>query len=138
MLNTMTCDEFISLTRREPLNWINYCEILVTKSGQIILARPSHQEACIHYAMEVEHKTRSEIECELREECLCPSDFYVDKYGLICVWYECILTSDSIYRFQQHTLDKLVAEGLISKRCGRVISSEYRNYLERKELSNCE
>ena len=34
---SITINEFIDLTKKEPLKWINYCEIIILKNGKIEL-----------------------------------------------------------------------------------------------------
>lgn len=126
--------EFIDLTRSEPHRWIHYCEIIILYNGMILLARPSHQECIINYAMEVESNTREEILKELYPY-YSPDGFYIDKYHLIAVWYDYLYLSDSqmLNRFQVHTLKELSKAGLIDIR-NIGYTREYRSYLEERKV----
>lgn len=64
----MSCEEFIFLTRSEPENWINYCEVLMTREGDIIRAVPSHQEAIIEYVSIIENTSTECVMVRLHDK----------------------------------------------------------------------
>lgn len=130
-----TVYEFIEYTKQHPLDWINYCEIVVLPNGMIVLAKPSHQEAVIQYAMKKENKTKSQLMGFLMGDILSPIQFFVDKYSLLAIWYNQILTgSNGVNRFQQHTINELKRSGLLSESIFTYDTKEYKNYLERRKL----
>ena len=133
-MKKFTIDKFIAYTKANPTRWINYCEVLMTADGDIILARPSHAEAAIQYAAELEHRPVDEIKDFLRREMLSPVDFYAGKYRLISIWYDCVVT-DSLCGCNDYQIDsfnKLKDVGLICAEQHVMVSREYYNYLVRK------
>lgn len=137
-MKTFTIDQFIAYTKEHPTEWINYCEVLMTKTGDIILARPSHAEAAIQYASDLELKSVDEIKDFLRKEMLSPSEFYAGKYRLLSIWYDYIVADSlmDITRYQEDSLKKLKDAGLISADYQLQRSREYRNYLIRNHHRN--
>lgn len=131
------CREFISMTKEEPLKWTNYCEIIITHSGHVMLARPSHTMKIIEYAMFKEDKSKEEIVEELRSDYLAPIDFYIDKYGILAVWYDHIYVSKEkgTNPSQQRTIEALQREGLLADTINYVEVDEYERHLKRKEIS---
>lgn len=137
MIKTFTCDEFIKFTQSESEknNWLYYCEIIILDNGKIMLARPSHQLAVEKYFFETQNEMNyDEFNEIMLEYVLSPTDFIIDKLGIICVWYDYIRASNhrGINRFQFITLKKLDKAGLIN--FNNVLStSEYHFYLNRKK-----
>ena len=126
--------EFIEHTKKNKKSYILYCEIIIDPIGNIIEARPSHQEAVLKYAMEKENKTRSEI-MSMIPISYAPMEWLIDKYGLIAVWYEGYKygTYKKPNRFQRRSLCLLESSGLIS--IGWVYrTEEYGLYLKRKAM----
>lgn len=133
-MKKFTINKFIAYTEANPTRWINYCEVLMTAEGDIILARPSHAEAAIQYAAELEQKSVDEVKDFLRKEMLSPIEFYAGKYKLIAIWYDCVVT-DSLYECNDYQIDsfnKLKDAGLIRAEQRVMKSREYYNYLVRK------
>lgn len=133
----MNVYQFIKHTKSDPLKWITYCEIVINKHGGIIIVNPSHEKTLLEYVAEKENKTVEQIMKEIPEWCS-PSDFIVDKYGIIAVWYNRLLVS-SIYRinrFQQRTIDILKANNLIYEDCYIEKARDYAVYRYRELLSN--
>lgn len=87
----ITVDEFLSMVNKEPFKWVCYCEIIILNNGLILLARPSHTECVINYAMQKESKTRTEIIELLRQDLLSPLEYYISKYQMVAVWYDNLL-----------------------------------------------
>lgn len=132
----MSCEEFIFLTRSEPENWINCCEVLMTREGDIILAVPSHQEAIIEYVSIIENTSTECVKDFLRNEYLLPTEFYAGKYKVISVWYDYMIRSEDITSSQNDSINMLKAEGLIDSNSKLVISHDFSNYLFRKSLAD--
>ena len=53
--------EFIEYVRRNKHNFIQYCEVLIDRDGNIIRCVPSHAETVLKYVMREEGKTREEV-----------------------------------------------------------------------------
>ena len=135
MINLMTINEFIELTKQEPLNWINYCEIILTVTGKVLLARPSHTQAIINYEKELLGKTDDDIRNEIPNMCL-PLEWFVDKNNFVAVWY-CgyMYPSKGLNRFQKRSIKLLEDNGLIQKyNQYNMVANEYTLHLKRKEL----
>lgn len=132
----MNIYEFIEITRKEPMSWIQYCEIIIEPTGNIILARPSHEQAIVAYAMKKENKTRDEIYAELLSDCCLPVEWFVDKYKLIAVWYSgymCHIKGPN--RFQKKVIELLQKEGLVESRNPHIRNAtEYTDYFKRQEI----
>lgn len=133
----MTVEKFINYTKRHPLKWINYCEILIDSDGSVILARPSHQEALIKYCMKKYSMTREDYLDTV--PMWCGNSYIVEKENLICVWYRELLLPKKILElnnFQLHTIEKLEETGLIMPRNSRQdsVANDYSCYLYRKSL----
>ena len=125
-------EEFIELTKKNPDEWNHYCEIIIDNDGQVILARPSHQICLLQYYCDKENIKMENIEEYIPRE-FSPVHFIVDKYDLISVWYESILSSSKgPNEAQLKSLgllrkNKLIAPGyLVAK------TNEYHLYLYRK------
>lgn len=129
--------DFIKHTKENKDKYICYCEALIDPHGSIILARPSHTEAAISYAVLVEGKERKDVYTDIPFPCL-PLEWIVDKYGLVAIWY-----NEYMYgtyrrkkpnRFQRRSLDILMQHGLIRKDGYVRQTSEYDKYLIRKSM----
>ena len=134
-MNKFTINEFIEHTKRNKLNYICYCEVIIDPLGNIIESKPCHTETVIEYAMEKENKSKEEIKNEIPLTCL-PLEYCVDKYGLIAVWYCGYMYSEykkGPNRFQSRSLDILIKHDLITEDYVRP-AAEYKNYLYRKSL----
>lgn len=127
--------DFIEHTKQNPLNYINYCEVIIDPYGNIIECIPSHTETAVAYAMEKENKTKQEIYNEIPITCL-PLAWCVDKYGLIAVWncgYMYSSYKKCPNRFQKRSLSILIERGLIIEEHVQP-ACEYKNYLYRKSM----
>lgn len=134
-MNKFTINEFIEHVKKNELNYICYCEVIIDPLGNIIECVPCHTEIVIKYAMEKENKSKEEIKNEIPSTCL-PLEWCVDKYGLIAVWYCGYMYSshkNCPNRFQKRTLNILKNHGLIIEDYVRS-ATEYKNYLYRKSL----
>ena len=133
----MTISSFIKYTKNNPLDWLNYCEILIDSDGSVILARPSHQEALIRYCMKKYSLSREAFLNTI--PIWCSNNYIVEKENLICVWYNALLLPKDISKLnflQRNTIKKLEDAGLImpgNSRCDS-IARDYSCYLYRKSL----
>ena len=128
--------DFIEHTKQNPSRWIHYCEVIMDPHGNIILNEPSHEETLIKYAMEKENKTREELKNEVPLTCL-PIEWFVDKYGLIAIWYCGYMYGTykrkGPNRFQKRSLDILLKHGLITEEHVQP-ACEYGRYQWRKSM----
>ena len=129
----MTINEFIDLVKKEPDKWKNYCEIVINRNGTIELARPSHTEKIIEIYCEIMGITKEKFKEEFPRN-LSIIDFIVEKFSLICVWYNYLIRPEKINRFQQRTLQILIENKLISINPEYKVATEYSWYLNNKEL----
>jgi hypothetical protein len=136
MLNRMSIFEFIKHTKENPLKFINYCEVLLTRFGDVIICNPSHTETAIEYVMNKCDKSREEIMDEIPALCL-PLEWLVDKYGLVAVW-NCgyLYSSSSFNKFQKRSIKLLIKNNLLKEYDELFIkpATEYKLYLKRKEM----
>ena len=106
-IKNLSIYEFLDEVKRNPNKWINYCEIIILRSGLIIISNPSHTESVIAYAMKQEKITREELMNNIPKTCL-PLEWIVDKYGLVAYWYSGYMeSSKGLNKFQKHTINLL-------------------------------
>lgn len=132
----MSIYDFIDYANKNPLKFIDYCEIIINEYGGVLMARPSHTEAAIQYIMKKEKLSRKEVLSNIPNECS-PLEWIVDKYGLIAVWYSGYMysTYKKINRAQKKTIKELMRHLLINNVKPYTYGAhEYCNYLKRKEL----
>lgn len=91
--------------------FINYLEVIILESGEVVYAVPSHQEKMIHLACEKLGVTREELND------LCPAEYYGDFMvwlskvsGAIPVWNA--FYDGSPNKKQMEVLKTLLFEGL--------------------------
>lgn len=108
-----TCDEFISMTRKDPLSWIGYCEILILDNGSIKLARPSHINAMINHAADIENMSVEEF--RMKYASVVDMEYLSSKYSIIPVWYNYIIIPQNITDAQKITMKKLFCNNLIAE-----------------------
>lgn len=139
MLNRFNALEFVAYTKKHPSDFIQYCEILVDPNGAVILCRPSHIETTIEYIMTLKGIEREEVVKEA-PMLYSPLHFFIDKYGLIAVWYSMCIYSEykGINQFQRRTLDMLKRNGLIDLDSYEGSTNEYRLYLDRENIEEVE
>lgn len=132
----MSIYDFIDYANKNPLKFIDYCEIIINEYGGVLMARPSHIEAAVQYIMKKEKLSRKEVFNNIPNECS-PLEWIVDKYGLIAVWYSGYIYSayKKINRAQKKTIKELMRHSLINNMKPYIYGThEYCNYLKRKEL----
>lgn len=108
----------------------------MTHDGDIILARPSHQEAMIEYVSIIENTSIECVKDFLRSEYIVPTEFYAGKYNVISIWYDYMIRSEYMTSSQNDSINMLKAEGLIDSNCKVVISHDFSNYLFRKSFDD--
>jgi murein DD-endopeptidase MepM/ murein hydrolase activator NlpD len=52
--------DFVKYVKDHPMNFINYCEIMINPFGRIIMCNPSHEQTAIKWACYKEKKTKQE------------------------------------------------------------------------------
>lgn len=123
----LSVDEFLSYTKSNPTDFIQYCEVVILEDGSIIKVQPSHT-MMLHSI--VRHKMRDtdfEFSVSLYEEEL----LYYSK--AVSVWYEgqrCYSLS-SLTKEQLLTLERLADAGLIQKNLSELSKPVRRNFEER-------
>ena len=108
-----TCDEFIAMTRKDPLSWIHYCEIIILDSGSIKLARPSHINTMTEYAANIENMTVGDF--KRKYSSIADVEYLSSKYTIIPIWYNYMIIPQNITNDQIITIKKLFYNNLISK-----------------------
>lgn len=127
----MSILEFLDLVKKDPLKWINYCEIIILNNGAIELATPSHQEKLIELYCKYEGITKEQFKKEFPRE-LDIVSFICEKYSLISIWYRQVICTKP-NRFQKRTLDLLKKNGLISENITHKLPKEYSWYLNNRD-----
>jgi hypothetical protein len=123
----LSVDEFLSYTKSNPTDFIQYCEVVILEDGGIVKVQPSHT-MMLHSI--VRHKmgdTDFEFSVTFYEEEL----FYYSK--AVSVWYKgqrCYSLS-SLTREQLLTLECLADAGLIQKNLSELSEPVRRNFEER-------
>ena len=121
-------NEFVNYVKNNKLKFINYCEIIILKSGRIKILDKSHQETLIDlYCMNM--RITEEKFKEIWDPKLSIIKFVTEKYGYISVWYNYIIRPEKINRFQERTL-KILTDNNIIKIQNEEIATEYSWYLE--------
>lgn len=109
-------DEFIKKAKRDPMKYYNYCELIITPTGMIYEAIPSHQGLMIHLYCEAYKCTRDEFNKELLSSRLVYLNFMsylMKKLNCVCVWYQQQDYYKKLNRYQKITLEKLYENKLI-------------------------
>ena len=133
-LQELEVQEFIDFTQTEPDMWKCYCEILITKEGKVILARPSHQIALLNYEADMQGRDLDIVVDEFPYTAA-PESYVVDKRQIIAVWYTAVLvSSNGISDSQKETLDKLVYYNLIHDQYRTDETNEYHLFQEREKM----
>ena len=129
-----TLEEFVAMVNSEPNKWINYLEIIILPNGLIQLARPSHQMALIHYAMEKDHISYSDIQKSI-PLAYAINEFLIDKYKCICVWYNYFIRPEhGMETIQEDVIKELVKQRLLSPYITFKATHEYELALERGDV----
>lgn len=93
--------------------YINYCEVCISREGVIEYAIPSHQSYLERIGASQRHMSIDKFRLT------CPPDMYtaymewlVRETGYVVCWTIGYMY-ESINRFQQHSLDKLISNNLV-------------------------
>jgi hypothetical protein len=128
----MTILEFLDLVKKDPLKWINYCEIIISKNGCVELANPCHEKKLIEIYCKNEGITIEQFERKF-PVCLSPVSFICEKYSLVSVWYNEIRCT-KLNRFQKRTIELLKRNKLINQSSVvQHVYKEYTWYLENRD-----
>lgn len=94
--------------------YINYLEAIIFEDGHIEYAVPSHQEKLISILSRMENKSRQQIIDET------PPEYYFDwlnyliyQTKCVSVWFDFIMTPDTVSEAQNDTIIKLIEAGAI-------------------------
>ena len=137
MLQKMNILDFIQYTKEHESEWRNYCEILLDKYGNVYLARPCHQNAALELAASLYNQSIYDYRKEIPKYCS-PLHWIISKENFVSVWYEFIIMSKDVNRFQKHSIDLLKESGLIDRNGEIKTTIEYEQNLLRQKLDNGE
>lgn len=127
----MTVNEFVELINKDPDRWNHYCEIIITATGYIELARPSHQRKLIEIYCDKEGESYDEFNKHV-PRMLNINDTICEKYNLISVWYDYIIYGGHITKFQMRVLAILTKKGIINIQRSKK-ATEYSWYRNNKD-----
>lgn len=129
----MKVERFILHTKRNPMKYINYCEIIIEPDGEIRICKGCHVMMMAEYGRkqyiketgkEIDKTSFYQLEQEYMNEIgdyFLPLEYFCDKYQLIPVWYNGYMYSvRGITKEQESVIKKLIDEGLITS-CGPYI-----------------
>jgi hypothetical protein len=115
-LPELTIDDFLAEYKRK---WINYCEIIILKNGNIILANPSHTERMLKLTGE----DRNDI-YERMPIVASPIHWLVDYTKNISVWHQFQILPEDVTEEQLKTLSLLESEKMIKKNYNYVTNAD--------------
>ena len=130
----MDRNEFVSYVRAHQDEFIHYCEILISPTGDVVLARPSHQEAIIRIAQEILNVDRDTLYDIVSLE-FSPLSYFMDRFGYIMVWYDLARTPFKITDQQKETLKLLIKEEILSREIQFGFTHEYQLSEWRKTIN---
>lgn len=111
-----TIKEFIEKTKNEPLKWINYCEVLITPGGRIVIANPSHAIAAENYVCEYCGANKEKMREEMLKTHSLQLEFIIARYRLVAIWFTGYLYGyKGLTKLQQRSINKLIENNLITK-----------------------
>ena len=123
----LSVDEFLSYTKSNPTDFIQYCEVVILEDGSIVKVQPSHTMMLHSIVRHRMADTGFEFSVTFYEEEL----LYYSKS--VSVWYEgqrCYSLS-SLTKGQLLTLECLAEAGLIQKNLSELSEPVRRNFEER-------
>lgn len=129
--------EFIEYAKENKNKFTNYLEIIITNSGDVLLANPSHTERMIEYVINKENITRDKLD-ELIPDHYAPLEFLLDKYKCVSVWYRYLIMPETVTGEQRYSIDELWNAGLLGKQVDFRITREYKTYLYHKQIGLCD
>lgn len=129
--------EFIEYAKENKNKFISYLEIIITESGEVLMANPSHMERMIEYVISKENITRDQLSNQIPDN-FAPLEFLLDKYSCISVWYRQIIMPETITGEQRYSIDELSNSGLLGNRVDFRITREYKTYIYHKQIGLCD
>lgn len=91
-------------------NHINYCEVIILRSGEIEHANPSHTEKLIDLS-----KYEREELWNIIPITDSPMHWLIDKLGAVCIWYDFIISpSYGMNDAQIETINYLIKSNVVS------------------------
>lgn len=125
--------DFIKYTKDHENEFKCYCEIIIGRTGAVVLAHPSHQEMLLKIGAKYNGISVEEYKNEIPDLCL-PLYWVVSKENVIAVWYNrIIIPKKGLNRFQKRTINLLKQNGLLKEDLYIEETNEYQNHLFRKE-----
>lgn len=89
-----------------------YCEVIITKKGNIHYAHPSHQEFLINYLCKRKGITRKKLQDSIpRNRYGDFLEWLLEQTECVCVWYDRYIGNPN--DMQQATLNKLQEKGCV-------------------------
>ena len=129
----MTIDEFIQYTKENPLKFIKYCEVVLDKFGNVYMVSPSHQITLLWLYAQKNKMTYDEALKSIDQR-LAVDEYIISKEKFVAIWYDMYKHSvEGMTSRQKRSINILKRNNLISTNCISVASSEYQNYIWRKE-----
>jgi len=110
-----TLESFLQHVKHNPMNFINYCEIIVTKSGDIYIARHGHTETMKSLYKEMTGKCAND-EMSIYDS---PFEWLVENTNALPVWYDdhmhkLNLNAIEFSDEQSNVIDVLYQNGIIN------------------------
>ena len=121
----MTVEELIkrhyALNDAKPTDmpWIQYCEIIITKDGDIIEATPSHMVALTELYCKEFQVTEDKLREFMISNGICPIEFMVERLQCVSLWYYfAIAYPDVVYNEKvMAVLERLFDIEMLSDNC---------------------
>lgn len=128
----MNVYQFLDHVKQYPEKYIHYCEIIIGKIGEIELAHPCHVEKLIDIARRKAKISREEYLDTIPTLCS-PTHWIVSKENYICVWYNRILASKEINRYQKKVIETLQEHHILDPDLIYEYTDEYERYVKNVE-----
>lgn len=125
--------EFLEYARENKDKFRNYCEIILTETGSVVTATPSHQDCLLLLAAEKHNTTIEKYKKSIPMDCL-PMYWIISKEGFMSIWYNNIIAPFKHNRFQERSIKLLKMNGLIASDCKYSFTKEYENYIYRMDI----
>lgn len=109
--------EFLKKYKKE---WVNYCEIIILQTGNIVLAQPSHTEMLLRLTGQNKKDIWNIMSIKAS-----PVHWLIYHTKCVSVWEQFQLLPEDITIEQMQTLETLIKEKMIIKKFGYVLEKEY-------------
>ena len=122
--------EFVKYTKGQSIDWIKQCKFVIDDIGRIYLVNNIHAETLISLAIK-KHK----MACCIDYINSIPLEFsipmwIIPKERYIAAWYDHMVLPLKVNKFQRHTINILIKNGLISKNYTKeIFGKKYQEYL---------